>query len=261
MAAAGTPSDNVFFTELPRDIDEPTIRSIFGAYGAVSQCKVLPPNNPQQLGAALVRFTSAEDAAWVVENLNGNIPQGLETPVQARFANSQSQGKGGKNQPGGELAKGSHPFLSKPAPLMSKAVGKGEKGGKSRATTCDIKSVVDGLEKAGALPGVKISPDENCLYIRGLPANTTDVHLYRIFNCFGPIPCRGVKAMVGPDGSCTGIGFVDFNRTQDANTAVMTLNGTTLPDGSILSISTKRPRDDKAGKGKTGGGKGLGGLV
>eukprot|EP00972_Heterocapsa_arctica_P089463 13189359-Heterocapsa_arctica.AAC.1 len=94
-------------------------------------------------------------------------------------------------------------------------------------------------------------PMECQLYIRNLPSDTTDLDLYELFSSFGAIAPRGVKAMTGPDGVCTGIGFIDFLNTdgpQAAQAAIMTLNGTQMPDGSILSIASKSPGKGKGGK-------------
>merc|ERR1740130_808336 len=50
----------------------------------------------------MIRFGSVEMAQWVVENINGNIPEGLAEPIIARFANSSSGGKGGDKGKGGQ---------------------------------------------------------------------------------------------------------------------------------------------------------------
>merc|ERR1719491_2190270 len=43
----------------------------------------------------MVRFASVEMATWIVENLNGNIPEGLSEAVIVRFANDSKGDKGG----------------------------------------------------------------------------------------------------------------------------------------------------------------------
>lgn len=48
------------------------------------------------------------------------------------------------------------------------------------------------------------------VFIKNLPSDTTDCDLYKLFAPFGAISPSGVKAMVNADGSCKGIGFVDF---------------------------------------------------
>merc|ERR1719499_1965803 len=94
-------SDNLYITDLPPNMDEDTLRTIFSSYGVVVQCKVLQSKTPGTgKCAGLVRVQSAEEAQWIVENLNGNIPQGLTSAIQVRFADSpeskaQKWGAGG----------------------------------------------------------------------------------------------------------------------------------------------------------------------
>eukprot|EP00747_Dinoflagellata_sp_TGD_P138157 gnl/TRDRNA2_/TRDRNA2_175757_c0_seq15.p1 gnl/TRDRNA2_/TRDRNA2_175757_c0~~gnl/TRDRNA2_/TRDRNA2_175757_c0_seq15.p1 ORF type:complete len:152 (+),score=26.26 gnl/TRDRNA2_/TRDRNA2_175757_c0_seq15:138-593(+) len=91
LDTAGT---NVYMKGFPTGITEDQLKAIFGAYGTVASCKVLPSktnNSP-----ALVRFESADDAKWVVDILNNNVPEGLTTPVEIKFADKPgvSSGKG-----------------------------------------------------------------------------------------------------------------------------------------------------------------------
>jgi len=92
-------------------------------------------------------------------------------------------------------------------------------------------------------------PDDCQCFIKNLPSDTTDLDLYKLFAPFGAIPPTGVKAMANPDGTCKGFGFVDLADPTAAATAVMALDGHTLPDGSSISVSTKKP-SNKKGKGK-----------
>merc|ERR1712023_582951 len=61
------------------------VRDTFGAYGSIQQCKLM---NYGTDCCVLLRMGSVEMASWMVENLNGNIPEGLETPVSVRYADS-----------------------------------------------------------------------------------------------------------------------------------------------------------------------------
>merc|ERR1712083_1210472 len=63
--------------------DDATVRGIFGAYGTISTVKILPPKGDK--GACIVKFATQPEAEWIVENLNGNIAQGLETAVIVRY--------------------------------------------------------------------------------------------------------------------------------------------------------------------------------
>lgn len=282
MAREAPPSDNIYVTDLPSDFDENDLKDVFGAYGHIIQCKVLQSGSPGQAKcAALVRFQSEEEAAWVVDNLNGNIPQGLADPVGCRFADTpemkaqrkgghgkgEGGGGGGRSSPygggkgyegggsqarhGGAPLRGLHNFGPVLRGLAAGAgIGKGSLGmhggkGKSKSL-CTIKVLHDGLVQAKALPGgTGWINDENALYIANLPVDTADVDLYRIFSPFGAIAPKGVRAMLNEDGSCKGIGFVNFLDPMAAQAAVLTLNGTWLPDGSTLIVREKAPPSTK----------------
>merc|ERR1712166_1112057 len=86
-----------------------------GAYGQIVDSRMLPGRDEAAKPCAMIRFASVEMATWVVENLNGNIPQGLAEPIIARFANSGGGSKGGAK--GGDFGGG------------GKAAGFGGKGG------------------------------------------------------------------------------------------------------------------------------------
>merc|ERR1719277_2315413 len=115
---------------------------------------------------------------------------------------------------------------------MDKGKGKGKGKGK-----LSIKGLKQGLLDAGALPGGKYSNDENALWIGNLPNDTTNEDLYHIFSPFGAIPAYGCRAMTGDDGvTCKGFGFVNFVDQVAAQTAIMTLNGCQMPDGTELIV-------------------------
>merc|ERR1711972_140220 len=107
-------------------------------------------------------------------------------------------------------------------------------------STADMQQVVGHLIKQ--LPGSGKKPDQNCLYVKGLPTNTSDLDLYRIFAPYGAIPATGVKAMMTPEGSCTGVGFVDFQDEVCAHAAAESLNGLVLPDGTALEVRIKKAK-------------------
>lgn len=253
------PSDNVFLSQLPLDMTEDKAKEIFGAYGTVTSLRLL------QNGSALCRFGSVEEATWIVENLNGNMPQGLDTPIGVKFANppkAKGEGKGEKGgfspygKGGGK--DGGYGGFGGFGKGGGKDGGKG-KGGKGKGG--GIRVLKDGIIAAGVLPGGQWSNDVGALFIGGLPSDTTDLDLYHIFSAFGQIPAKGVRAMMDQTtGMCRGIGFVNFIDPACADIAAQSLNGTTMPGGSTLTVKPKDPPNpDAKGKGKgkddKGGGK------
>merc|ERR1719188_2140335 len=49
----------------------------------------------------MVRVSSDEEASWIIQNLNGNIPQGLQEPIEVKPANTP-ESKGGYGKAGGK---------------------------------------------------------------------------------------------------------------------------------------------------------------
>lgn len=249
------PSDNVWIGDLPVGTEQSELANIFEAYGQIVTSRMLPGRDPSAKPCALIRFASVEMAKWVVDNLNGNIPQGCQEPIVARFANAQrnqggdagggwDNGKGQAWQSGG---KGGGKWDA------GKAGGKGGKG-KPGGAPGSFHTLFQSVKGAGILGGGTV-PDECQCFVKNLPADTTDLELYKLFAPFGAIPPTGVKAMLNADGSCKGIGFVDFSDPTAAATAVVALDGHTCPDGSTIGVSQKQA--SKKGKGKKGdGGKG-----
>jgi RNA recognition motif-containing protein len=95
-----TPSDNLYVMGLPIEVDDATVRQVFGVYGSIAQCKVMAPREGVNDKVALIRYSSFEEAKTVKETLNGMIPQGLSTPVTIKFKAGSSDGAGGGRAPG-----------------------------------------------------------------------------------------------------------------------------------------------------------------
>merc|ERR1711920_136299 len=75
------------------------------------------------------------------------------------------------------------------------------------------------------------------VYIKGLPPDTTDVELYRMFAPFGPVSTA--RALWNDDGSCKGYGFVNYLDAQAAYSAITILNGTQMSNGAMLEVMLK----------------------
>jgi len=255
MAASAPPSEKVYLSSLPGDLDDAKLTVIFGAYGNIKETKMLPN------GCAIVTFGSVQEAQWIVDNLDGNMPEGITSPVSVKFANPpRSWGKSGswgsdrfgpysKGDKGGSWDKGGGWDKGGSWDKGGDSWGKG--GGWGKGDGPSVQVLKKTLLSMGVLPGGKGSKDRSDaqqVYIKGLPMDTTDMDLYDIFGCFGAICSKGVKAMLSDDGSCTGIAFVDFVHEQSAAQAVEVLDGTELVDGSILRLSVKN-----SGKGASTG--------
>ena len=82
------PWEKIFISDLPVWFDLEEVVEIFGAYGTlVSTQAVFLPGKGKH--SALLTYGSVEEATWLVENLNKNIPQGMVGTVNIKFACSQ----------------------------------------------------------------------------------------------------------------------------------------------------------------------------
>mmetsp|Transcript_128890 Transcript_128890/g.241075 ORF Transcript_128890/g.241075 Transcript_128890/m.241075 type:complete len:310 (-) Transcript_128890:56-985(-) len=216
-AAPEIQQDNLYIKGLPVGTTEDTVKKIFGAYGTIVSTRVLPTPDGADNAAALVKFGDVSQAAWLVENLNGNIPSGLMTPVTVRYATANKGKASGKGQ-----------GLERFGPY-------GGKGATGPPT---------GQQVAWAA-GMQISngSDESNLYIRGLPPQADDLYLYKVFAPLGAIV--SVKAILAEHG-CAGYGFVKYANVEDANKAIELLNTTPLPDGTWLIVSVKMAKTNNS---------------
>merc|ERR1740121_690281 len=97
--AAGGAGDRIYVKGLPAGMTDQSVRDLFGAYGVVADSKVLVSDGKSNDGlgqsVAIVRMQNEADAAWLIENLNGNIPEGAERPVEVTYASKGAGGAGG----------------------------------------------------------------------------------------------------------------------------------------------------------------------
>lgn len=201
------PSDNVYVKGLPSTCDEALLKQVFGAFGIVTQCRVCPGGETRK--TALVRFQTVEEATAAIQGCTGPTPPGgLAEPVEVRFADTWDT-KQKRNSDGTEFS---------------------------------IEVIVKGFESSGLMPGGvgRYDNNNNCaLYIAGLPSDTTDYHLFKLFSPLGPIAPRGVRALLNEDGSCKGIAFVNYQREDSVHAAIAVYHGAVLPDGSKLKVQQK----------------------
>jgi len=243
------PNERVFVSGLPPDLNEEQLNSIFGAYGSLAQVRNLGASR-----CCVLTFATVDEAKWVVENLDGNMPEGLSQPVSVRFGKPEGPALAAAGNLGGCQggALGGFQRLAGPAaavrPQMSAPFAAGGMSNGGAGKGGGVKELKRSLE--GALPSFKSArTDANQVYVSGLPADTTDGDLFEIFTPFGAIPPKGIKALQSPGGMCKGVGFVDFINEADALQAVNALNGYVLEDGSYLRVALKNSSYSK-GKGK-----------
>jgi len=94
--------NTLYIAGLPPGTNDAMVLEIFSQFGTVVSHRVLPSKTPGRVRlAAMIRYATAEDAKFVVENLNGTAPVGLNDPIKVKYANM-----GGNADPSGGKAQG-----------------------------------------------------------------------------------------------------------------------------------------------------------
>eukprot|EP00928_Gymnodinium_smaydae_P048031 TRINITY_DN3207_c0_g1_i1.p1 TRINITY_DN3207_c0_g1~~TRINITY_DN3207_c0_g1_i1.p1 ORF type:complete len:316 (-),score=53.36 TRINITY_DN3207_c0_g1_i1:241-1188(-) len=244
------PSDNLYVSGLPMGADENFVRTLFGQYAPVQQCRVMPS---KIVGAnhctALVRFASVAEATAVRDATQGGTVQGATEPLQVMFSATQPRGVVGEGACGSGWRESAPAMSSWQGGGKSWFGGKGKKasykdsghygnsGSYNNSGRAPMDSVAKHFQQAKIIPGSDGAGEHNCLHVSGLPADCDDVHLYRIFSAFGAITPHGATALKYPDGTCKGFGLVSYIDAVSMQEAQRTMDGQQLPDGTELKVT------------------------
>jgi cold-inducible RNA-binding protein len=83
------------------------------------------------------------------------------------------------------------------------------------------------------------------LYVGNLSYGTTDSDLQSLFEAHGAV--RSAQVIMDRDtGRSKGFGFVEMDNSDEAKTAIDTLNGQDV-NGRKLNVNEARPREDRGG--------------
>jgi len=91
------------------------------------------------------------------------------------------------------------------------------------------------------------APKDNStnVFVKNLPTNTTSKELYDLFLSFGNI--NSIKLKQNENNECLGYGYVDFEKVEDAQNSIESLNDTLFKDKRIIVtnfLSKKKKNDD-----------------
>eukprot|EP00992_Anisonema_acinus_P006036 TRINITY_DN19685_c0_g1_i1.p1 TRINITY_DN19685_c0_g1~~TRINITY_DN19685_c0_g1_i1.p1 ORF type:complete len:328 (+),score=29.13 TRINITY_DN19685_c0_g1_i1:63-1046(+) len=200
-------ADNIYVSGLPTDWTENELSEVFGAYGTVVSTKIVRDKATHvSMGAGMVRFASAAEAAQVVQATNG-----LELPgygaLNVRFANREKAV--GAMRVGHQSALAFNPYARPHAPTRTAGVAAVDKIG------AELRTMLPALTKP--------DPSSN-VYIYGIPASCTELNLFECFSPYGAI--YSVKIARDPNsGECKRYGFVHYMKQEDASAAIAALSG------------------------------------
>jgi len=267
-------STNVYIGDLPTEVDDDMLKKVFDAYGTVTWSKVMSSKG-KPTNSAIVEFANVAEAKWVVENLNGNIAEGLTSPITVNFKRERSKGydkgygkgydkgydKGGYGKASGKgkwedgKGKGYSPYEG------GKSYGKSD-GGKSWGG----KSYGGEDSYGGKSYGKSYDsypkpsrPEGTNIYIADLPTDVDDDKLLKVFGAYGTVTWSKVMASKGKP---TNSAIVEFSDVAEAKWVVENLNGN-IAEGltTPITVMFKAQKSKGYGKGseKGDGGYGKGG--
>jgi RNA recognition motif-containing protein len=235
------PGDRIYVKGLPAGLTDETLLSLFADYGAVVDCKVLVNDGLSDDGTGqsvgIVRFSSSNEAAWLVENLNGNMVQGLTRPVEVSFAGAPRSRAEVQSNHRYSPYEAYAPYeavkteLRQPIPVQPVQPIQPHLSLQPAVPNPAVLSeaLIPGLPQMLAQCGLSSK-----LYVKGLPLHADDLYLYKVFAPFGCI--LSVKA-IRKDHFV--IGFVTYSSDIEAQGAIESINGQPLLDGSVLQVSVK----------------------
>lgn len=90
------PRDNLRIQGLPDACTDDYFKQIFAQYANVVACKVVPQAPGRDDCFGFMKFGSNEEAKYILDTLNGNIPQGLQKPLSIKYASDRA-GLGGSD--------------------------------------------------------------------------------------------------------------------------------------------------------------------
>ena len=244
---------NVFVTDLPAEMDEDSLKGIFGAYGTVTYGKMFQSKGKPTC-SAIVEFASIDEATWVVENVSGTVPDGLSAPVTVAFKTKKpkgdkggGKGKGwsddwGKGRGGDSWGKSGGGGWGKGA--GGDSWGKGGGGGSWGKGGGDswggakgpwqpmFQKTWDGGKGKGKTKGPKIQDPTKVAWVGNIPAEATFKELLELGNHAGTAKWAEVwPSKKGKGGPATGV--IGYGTAEEATQAIQMLNGATVGSNTI----------------------------
>jgi len=185
----------IFIEDLPSEISPEDVLDIFDNYCAADDCQVLWSDSSQSI--AMIYVQTASEAEWILENLNGNIVEGLDSPIRVSMAQQPMEPP------------------QRIAPLYEKA---------DAPESASRRHSPDDSAGAASEPGA----ESTNVYVYRLPDGSDDDYLRELFQDCGTIvsvKCVATKRY----------GFVKFSSTDEAQHAIDTMSGLEI-EGSEQAI-------------------------
>jgi len=209
------------------------LEAIFAPYGRVLDSKVLIDlATGVSRGAGLLRFETREQAESAIRALNGVQLQGASMPLTVRLADTPEE------------------KARRKARAFQHAIGRGFPPGMTKGSP----PMMGMNYMPGAPMGYSLYPpmpsmqpaftQQVALYVSNLPPEADEGFLWKLFGPIGAVASVKVVRDLNDPRRSRGYGFVNFVRMEDAQVAIMRLNGLPLSEERTLQVSLKttKPR-------------------
>jgi polyadenylate-binding protein len=270
---------NIFVKNLKKSIDHKQLFDTFSIFGNILSCKVATNEKGESLGYGFVHYESEEAAQNAIQRVNGKVIAGKQVEVM-QFVPKRDRGDPTKftnlyikNLPL-ELSEDKFKeMFSKYGKIQSAklALDKDKKyrgfgfvdyetSDQAKAAIAALNDTKMGDKQLYVAPFQKKKDRERSLraiweqrkaervskyqgvnlYIKYLSDNIDDARLIQEFKKFGSI--QSAKVMMDDHGKSKGFGFVCFSTPEEANKALIEMNGRML-EGKPLYVTLAQPKE------------------
>eukprot|EP00756_Hemistasia_phaeocysticola_P056992 Hpha_TRINITY_DN33635_c0_g1::TRINITY_DN33635_c0_g1_i2::g.43148::m.43148 len=213
----------VYCANLPPNVDDSYVRSVFSSFGEVQEVVLLPQKTSSLKRAVVVVMADNMSAQSAISHLQGWCPtEGSPETVVVRQAGPPSSGAGAGASPPPP-----HPGAGMVVPAVQQHVA---------------------VQQPPAPPAVQDPEAGTKVYVSGLPPDSTEEWVRSYFSevCGAVRDVKVLRNASVNSGRLSGfVGFLHHASVQ----AALSLNGALLPDGAVLHV---RPPIPRGGQGQAG---------
>jgi len=233
-------ANKVFAGNLPSDLTEDELSSVFGTYGKLEKCILLPAKPDQKGRAALILYEERESAETAIKLLNDvyKFRTDSEEPIHVKWGRDKDDGGGSWGGSGGGQS------WSKSGDWGSSGGGWKDDRGRGSNSSWGGRGGWDGGRDSGrdrrdsggssgwgggggydkdrGGKGGKSGAPSGKLYIANLPDDITEEAIQFVFKTYGQV--KRVHIMNGKVVNGCVSAFVDYDSINEAETAIATLN-------------------------------------
>jgi len=243
-AEAASEQLKLFVGSLPKAFGDEEVRSLFAAYGEVTEVFVMRDAAKESKGCAFVKFASKDSAFFAIQNCNGKVtPQGGIRPIEVRFAEKKAAG-----QPGSTF--GGRAAVPAPKVWIEYFTPEGRPyyyNSQTSQTQWERPAEMDAPPPAAASSaGGAAGPPGANVFIFHVPNDWTEGDLRNHFSHYGQmVSCR--LSTDPSTGRNKGFGFVSYTSIPMAIAAVNGMNGFQVnADGKRLKVQIKKGEEQYA---------------